>query len=126
MKIYHRFNQDNPNEVSFYKEGISIAIGEYDQEHFHLLEDGADEIKQFSNAMQAFSYLRTQHDTLFASPQTLELISKPARLVDNLSKFKYHKNLENIDKDTFLANDAYSRGEGRTASLVAGPVRTLD
>ena len=104
MILTHKFSKTNPSEVLFFKRDRSIAIGEYTDESFVLLEDGNGELKSFANAMQAFSYLRSIHEPTRASPKTVAVFETPARAVDNLSKYKGNLALKEITKDVFFAH----------------------
>lgn len=104
MILTHKFNQTNPNEVLFFKQDRSIAIGEYSDGAFIMLEDGTGELKSFTNAMQAFIYLRSIHEPAKASPKTIAIFETPARASDNLSKYKGNLSLKEVTKDVFFAH----------------------
>lgn len=104
MILTHKFSKTNPKEVLFFKRERSIAIGEYTDDTFVLLEDGNGELKSFANAMQAFSYLRSIHEQTIVSPETLTVFNTPARAIDNLSKYKGNLALAEVTKDVFFAH----------------------
>ena len=104
MILTHKFSPTNPNEVLFLKQDRSIAIGEYSNGTFILLEDGAGDIKSFTNAMQAFIYLRSVHEPAKASPKTVAIFETPARAFDSLSKYKGNLALKEVTKDVFFAH----------------------
>lgn len=104
MILTHKFSKTNPKEVLFFKRERSIAIGEYTDDTFVLLEDGNGELKSFTNAMQAFLYLRSVHEPTKASPKTLAVFETPARAIENLSKYKGNLALKEVTKDVFFAH----------------------
>lgn len=104
MILTHKFSKTNPNEVLFFKQERSVAIGEYTDDAFVLLEDGNGELKSFANAMQAFSYLRSVHERTIVSEKTLAIFNTPAPAVGNLSKYKGNLALAEVTKDVFFAH----------------------
>lgn len=104
MKLTHKFSQTNPNEVLFLNQDTSIAIGEYSGGAFIMLEDGAGDIRSFTNAMQAYIYLRSIHEPTKASPNTIAIFDTPARASHNLSKYKGNLALNEVTKDVFFAH----------------------
>ncbi len=79
-----------------------IAVGAYEPAGFTLLHD--DDVMQFSNAMQAFTHLRSIHDRKLASQKTIDLFTTPSRAIDNMSKWYNSPALENMPKEVFHAN----------------------
>jgi hypothetical protein len=78
-----------------------LAVGVYEQERFHLLHE--DKVVAFGNAMQAFTHLRSIYEPGKVSAKTLEVFTKPARAIDNMSKFKDNEVLKDIPKEVFYA-----------------------
>lgn len=79
-----------------------LAVGVYEQEKFHLLHK--DNVVAFSNAMQAFTHLRSIYEPGEVSAKTLEVFTKPARSIDNMSRFKDNQVLKDIPKEVFYAH----------------------
>lgn len=102
MSIYHKFDTNNPQEVMFFFNNKSIAIGEYTGEEFVLLQDEGP-TKSFTNAMQAFSFLKSIYSPSIASRETMDLIEKPSRPIDNLSKYKQNNILAGLGADVLFA-----------------------
>lgn len=103
MNISYKFSSKNPNECLFFFQDRSVAIGEYVDDGFHLLIDQSDDIKQFANAMQAFSHIRSIFEPGLPSQKTIDLFTKPARAVDNWSKYRDNNILSNVSEDAMFA-----------------------
>ena len=96
-----KFNE-TPDGYIFSLDNKHLAVGVYEQGGFHLLHN--DQLQTYSNAMQAFSHLRSIYEPSTPQPSTMELFLKPARAIDNMSKFKYNEILKDIPKEVFHAN----------------------
>ena len=79
-----------------------LAVGVFEQQMFHLLHK--DKVIAFSNAMQAFTHLRSVYEPKEVSAKTLEVFTKPARSIDNMSRFKDNQVLKDIPKEVFYAH----------------------
>ena len=80
----------------------TLAIGMYENGSFHLFHQ--DEVLSFGNAIQAFSHLGSIYEPSVASPQTMELFTKPARPIDNMSKWNNNSVLKDMPKEVFHAS----------------------
>ena len=96
-----KFNE-TPGGYIFTRGAESLAMGLYDKDGFQLLHE--NNILTFSNAMQAFSHLRSIYEPFVPSPKTMEMFLTPSRAIDNLSKYKYNEILKDIPKEVFHAN----------------------
>ncbi len=96
-----KFNE-TPDGYIFSLDNKHLAVGVYEQGAFHLLHN--DQLVAYSNAMQAFSHLRSIYEPSVASPKTMEMFLTPSRPIDNMSKFKYNEVLKDIPKEVFHAN----------------------
>lgn len=85
----------------FLQNSTEVAIGSYSTGNFHLIF--GDDVLTFSNAMQAYTHLRSTLEPSIVSAETLRLINTPARAIDNLSKYKYNSALEHVTKEVFYA-----------------------
>lgn len=94
--------KETPDGYVFSLNNKHLAVGAYEQGCFHLLHE--DELLSYSNAMQAFSHLRSIYEPSTPRPETMELLLTPARAIDNMSKFKYNEILKDIPKEVFHAN----------------------
>lgn len=102
MRVLHKFNQNNPNEVSFFCGEQYVAHGEYQDGEFVLLV--GDDLKSFSNAIQAFCYLRSLHEVKTpVSQEIIDLVEKPARALDNMAKYKSASFLSGVTKEVMFA-----------------------
>jgi len=85
---------------AFLLDGKEIAVGEYENGAFILLEE--DDMSQWPNAMVALSYLRHKFTPSFYT----KTIIKPV-VEDNskttITKYKGHIALQTIDKEAFHA-----------------------
>jgi len=93
--------QETKDGYIFSKNDQHLAIGIYERGAFHLLHN--DKLLNFSNAMMAYSYLGNVYEPRQPKAQTLEVFTKPARAIDNLSKFKDNPHLKGITKEEFHA-----------------------
>lgn len=96
-----KFNETKDGYI-FSQHDKLLAVGVYEQHKFHLLHK--DNLVAFANAMQAFTHLRSLYEPKDASAKTLEFFTKPARAVDNMSRFKDNQVLKDIPKEVFHAN----------------------
>lgn len=96
-----KFNETKDGYV-FALNDKPIAVGAYEPDGFTLLHN--DDVMQFSNAMQAFTHLRSIHDRVHVSQKTIDLFTTPSRAIDNMSKWYNSPALENMPKEVFHAN----------------------
>ena len=87
---------------AFFDKEQKIAEGVFDDNQFHLLY--GEQLLAFNNAMQAMVHLRSLYEPKEVSPKTLELFTKPARLIDNMSRWKNNPALIDMPKEVFYAN----------------------
>lgn len=92
---------ENDNAFTFIRNEHAIAIGEYSEEGFVLLYD--EQIHTFSNAMQAFTHLRSTIEPFTPSPNTMRMFTTPSRAVDNMSKYRDNEILKDIPREVFYA-----------------------
>lgn len=79
----------------FTKDTREVAVGAYDNGSFELLH--GDDVLSFSNAIQAFIFLRSRYDTPPpVSANTMAVFTKPAPPSATLSNYKHHSTLDNI------------------------------
>ena len=81
---------------------VPLAMGVYEDDAFCLLHN--DDVLPFGNAMQAFVHLRALYEPSVPSPKTMELFTKPARAIDNMSKWTNNPILDDMPKEVFYAN----------------------
>ena len=92
---------ENDNAFTFIRDEHAIAIGEYSEDGFVLLHN--EQLHTFSNAMQAFTHLRSIIEPSIVSPETMRMFTTPSRAVDNMSKFRDNEILKDIPKEVFYA-----------------------
>lgn len=80
----------------------AVALGVYEQGVFCLAH--GDKTSTFSNAMEAFSHLRSIYEPSVASPKTMELFLTPSRPIDNMSKYRDNVILKDMPSEVFHAN----------------------
>jgi len=85
----------------FSKDNTHLAVGVYEQGSFHLFHD--DKLMNFANAMMAFSYLGDVYEPHSPKQKTLEMLTKPADHVVNLTKYKDNVHLKDLTKEEFHA-----------------------
>ena len=81
---------------------VPLAMGVYEDDAFCLLHN--NDVLPFGNAMQAFVHLRALYEPSVPSPKTMELFTKPARAIDNMSKWINNPVLDDMPKEVFHAN----------------------
>ena len=96
-----KFNE-TPDGYIFSLDNKHLAVGVYEQGVFHLLHD--DKLLTYSNAMQAFSHLRSIYEPSVPSPKTMELFLTPSRPIDNMSKYRDNVILKDMPSEVFHAN----------------------
>jgi hypothetical protein len=96
-----KFNE-TPDGYIFSLDNKHLAVGVYEQGVFHLLHD--DQLVTYSNAMQAFSHLRSIYEPSVASPKTMELFLTPSRPIDNMSKYRDNVILKDMPSEVFHAH----------------------
>lgn len=77
---------ETPRGYDFLCNNACIAVGEYTQKGFHLLQN--DNIHVFDNAQHAFTHLRSIYDPSTPSAKTMEMFLTPSRPIDNMSKLR--------------------------------------
>lgn len=85
----------------FSKDDKHLAVGVYEQGCFHLLHN--DKLLNFANAMCAFIYLGDAYEPHIPSITTVNMLTKPADRVVNMTGFKDNPHLKGITKEEFHA-----------------------
>lgn len=91
-----------PDGFVFTDSNGAIALGVQESDGFFLVHK--ENMTKFGNAMQAFIHLKSIYEPRVASPEIMEVFTKPSRPVDNMGRFKDNPNLTNISKEVFHAN----------------------
>jgi len=87
----------------FKNDSQEVAVGVYDDGSFELLHN--EEVLTFSNAMQAFSYLRSNYEPQFpVSTNTQAVFTQPAPQSSSLTKYKHNSTLESIGHARYVYN----------------------
>lgn len=97
--MYTRQMQFNeiPDGFVFSHDDVTVAIGVRDQGEFLLYHNNT--LIPFANAMSAFVHLRSIYEPGQPKQSTLDLFEKPARAIDNMSKYKNNAILAQLEYD---------------------------
>jgi hypothetical protein len=93
---------ETPDGYIFTNSEQALALGIYENGKFMLLHN--DKMLAFSNAISAFSHLRSLYEPKEVSSKTMKMFLTPSRPIDNMSKYRDNINLANMPKEVFHAN----------------------